>query len=497
MKRRRCEEALTVSQLTPIFRLPSVSTYPNFYNFSQKRSSDGDTPPPKRWHVAPDMSMYDKRTCPQCAKSFLTNYHLDLHLQRDHPYQGTPIQVGGGLITKYLSLSTRLYSGMIDNYQLDANNFKFKDVLDFFEAIFPELEFILNEQLDSKKCLKISTELKCHFYKTGMDPDTLEMIVTDRTNPDPNFRGKTHSVYRSDSIRTIINSLAYKMCESVASFINKKSGWIFDFVSGFEIGIARFQPIGRSGYKTRENLLKYVRSNTVLSIDNTDPSTGLPDGECFKYSCTASKLLPSLKSKHGPHVNRYQEKRSTYVNQLNKMDFSQFSKFSEQNPDIDLHVFVYEEGEEARNLYSKMLRKPTRSDKDNMQIKKEIRNSIYPLYSSNKIPQFRVKERIAKHTDAVTEVTNFHEIDILLILEDTEQGWDGHYALIRDFSSLISLRKRKSYCCKNCVNSFTTEDRLNNHRGNCLTLGMQQVNVPDGGSYSFDKYGRMVRAPYR
>lgn len=246
----------------------------------------------------------------------------------------------------------------------------------------------------------------------------------------------------------------------------------------------------------------------MLSIDNTDPSTGTVDNKCFMISCVASKILPRLKIRHGKHISLHQERRSTYIDELQNhgfnwdgismpMDMSQFAKFSEQNPTIDLHVFVYEEGDSAKELCSTLARKSTRSAADNLKIRKEIRNSIYPLYSSNKTPQFRVRKRIARHTHADTEVSNLHEIHILLILDENDSGWEGHYALIRNFDALISQRSSKSWSCKNCVNSFTTEDRLNNHRSNCLALGMQQVTVPEEQSYSFNKYGRMVKAPYR
>lgn len=171
------------------------------------------------------MTMYNDKTCPQCSRKFHTNYELDLHVQKDHPYTGQAIQVGGGILKKYMALSRSLYSR-----SLYVVNNSFKNVFQLFETIFHQVEFIFSQELDDKKCLKNTSELRCHFYKTSVDPSTGEMIVSDRTDPDPVFRGRTHSVYRSDSIRTIINSLAWRMCESVASFINKKSGWILDFV---------------------------------------------------------------------------------------------------------------------------------------------------------------------------------------------------------------------------------------------------------------------------
>ncbi|OXA48318.1 putative DNA polymerase [Folsomia candida] len=371
---------------------------------------------------------------------------------------------------------SHLYSGLTNFYELDIVNNKFTDVYELFEKIYTELTYILNEELEDKKCLKITSELQGHFYKTSIDPDTMDMIVSDRTTPDPVFKSKTHSVYRSESIHTIVNSLAWRMVESVASFINKKSGWIFDCVSSFEISVGRFQPLGGAGFKTNDNLLQYARSSTVLSIDNTNPETGVPDGNCFMISCVAAKMMDGLTKRYKTNLCRHQEKRATYINELYNhgfnwsgitmpMDASQFTKFSDQNPEIDLH--------------------------------KEIRNSIYPLYSSNKTPQFRLRPALTRHTESDVEVSNLFEIDLLLVLEENDHGWDGHYALIKNFDALVSLAGKKSFYCKNCVNSFTTQDSLNNHRPNCLTLGMQQLTIPEEGSYSFRQYGRMVRAPYR
>lgn len=229
------------------------------------------------------MSMYKERVCPQCSLKLLNNCELDVHIQRDHHYNGTAIQVGGGLIKRYLTLSRALYAGLINFYELDLVNNKFTDVYELFEKIYNELTHVLNEELEDKKCLKITSELRGHFYKTSIDPESMEMIVSDRTTPDPVFKGRTHSVYRSDSIHTIVNSLAWRMVESVASFINKKSGRIFDSLTSFEISVGRFQPIGGAGFKTNDNLLQYVRSSTVLSIDNTDPETGLPDEVLYEF----------------------------------------------------------------------------------------------------------------------------------------------------------------------------------------------------------------------
>lgn len=145
-----------ISQITPgvsgypnCLRLPQlsqitrVSVYLQFILFltfsSNKRPSKEAPPSPKRLREEPDMTMCNNKTCPQCSKKFHTNYELDRHVQKDHPYNGVSFQVGEGLIKIYLSLTKSLYSGLINFYQLGAdNNNRFKDLLQFLYSQYTQ-----------------------------------------------------------------------------------------------------------------------------------------------------------------------------------------------------------------------------------------------------------------------------------------------------------------------------------------------------------------------
>lgn len=60
------------------------------------------------------------------------------------------------------------------------------------------------------------------------------------------------------------------------------------------------------------------------------------------------------------------------------MKITDLEKFSKQNPDINLNVFAYDETEKAFELGVEIPGEPPPSK---FEIRKEIRNSIYPLYS--------------------------------------------------------------------------------------------------------------------
>lgn len=263
---------------------------------TKKRPSDAPLPVPKRWPRPPQIDVYKKKRCLQCCKKFQNNAEFDVHMQRDHLYQGLPFtQHGGANPTSYLKLTRSLFDSLLNFYQLDLSNNNFTDVIQFFEIICSELQQIISQELKNKKCIKIASEMRCHFYKLLVDPVTMQMVRSIESSPDPSFHGKTHAVYLSDSIPSIVNNMAWRMSESVNSFINKQSGWIFERITGFELSIGQFHPLSGSGFKTSNNLLQHIRSDILLSIDNRDPITNQPDGNCFKMSLVAHKMLPRLK----------------------------------------------------------------------------------------------------------------------------------------------------------------------------------------------------------
>ena len=77
------------------------------------------------------------------------------------------------------------------------------------------------------------------------------------------------------------------------------------------------------------------------------------------------------------------------------------------------------------------------------------KNKVYPLY--------------------ISEKSYNQTLNLLLITEKDK----SHYVFIKDFNRLMfskTKHKDKKHFCMSCLQSFTTEDILNNHRKRCSLI---------------------------
>ena len=81
-------------------------------------------------------------------------------------------------------------------------------------------------------------------------------------------------------------------------------------------------------------------------------------------------------------------------------------------------------------------------------------------------------------------------LDLLLIFD--------HYMYIKDFNRLMFNRnKNKKYFCKSCLQCFSSENVLNNHKEYCsLVNGKQNVKL-EKGFISFKNYSRQIPVPFK
>ena len=185
----------------------------------------------------------------------------------------------------------------------------------------------------------------------------------------------------------------------------KESGWIFDKVNSMKI----------SFYKTTElNGTSYVkiplRSNAILNVQNNDKY-------CFIWSILAS--LHPCENDHPNRVNNY----SQYFNELNFQNFdftngfkcSDVHRFNEINK---LSVNIYE-----LNFYQ---------DGD------KWKHNLIPIEISK------------NESDNV--------IDLLI--------YKNHYALIKKLHVFLG-DYHKNFICRGCLNSYTCENALKNHKEKC------------------------------
>ena len=92
---------------------------------------------------------------------------------------------------------------------------------------------------------------------------------------------------------------------------------------------------------------------------------------------------------------------------------------------------------------------------------------VYPLYLSNQ-----------KFNDSM---------DLFLISNE----FKPHYMYIKDFNRFMSNKtknKNKKYFCKNCLQCFSREEVLIEHKEDCLTINGKQNIKLEKGFISFKNY---------
>ena len=82
----------------------------------------------------------------------------------------------------------------------------------------------------------------------------------------------------------------------------------------------------------------------------------------------------------------------------------------------------------------------------------------------------------------------------LNLLSITEKG-KSHHVFIKDFNRLMFSRtkhKDKKHYCMSCLQNFTTEEILSNHKKQCLLInGCQAVNY-ESGIIKFTNYNKQI-----
>ena len=87
-------------------------------------------------------------------------------------------------------------------------------------------------------------------------------------------------------------------------------------------------------------------------------------------------------------------------------------------------------------------------------------------------------------------------LDLLLISND----FTSHYVYIKDFNRLLfnkAKNKNKKYFCKSCVQCFSSEKVLNEHKKDCLLInGGQNVKL-EKGVVEFVNLNRQIPVPFK
>ena len=223
----------------------------------------------------------------------------------------------------------------------------------------------------------------------------------------------------------------------IADWIYKGSGWIVELIKSQYINISTYRPLSGSSYMNLPVELKSPRKG-LINIKNKDQ-------KCFLW-CHVRHINPS--KEHPERIKKTDKKIAEELN-YDGIEFpvqeKDFNKIEVKN-NICINVFGYEN------------------------------RLVFPIYVSDQ---------------------NFEDTMDLLLLIDNDKS---HYVYIKDFDRFMfhkTKNKNKKYFCKSCLQSFSSNSLLTEHKEVCLSInGAQSVRLEEG-AITFKNYFRQIPVPFK
>ena len=252
------------------------------------------------------------------------------------------------------------------------------------------------------------------------------------------FNSTTDLIINETDIKSAIQASQQQILNKIAQWISEGSGWTIQSIENHYINIVNYSPLKGSSYiKLPQELRNSAKG--LINMKNKD-------NECFRW-CHIRHLNPQDKDP--------QRIKNTDKQYIEKLDYSsiefpvtvkQINKIEKQN-NICINLFGYEEKQK------------------------------FPIYIS--------KEKYQDH------------MELLLITE----GENKHYVLIKDFNKFMfnqTKHEHKKYFCMYCLQCFSREDVLTEHKNNCILInGKQAINMPKKGDKVFFKnYHKQLPVPF-
>ena len=236
------------------------------------------------------------------------------------------------------------------------------------------------------------------------------------------FNSKTKTLINENEINEVLQTSRQELIKAIGQWISEGSGWTIQSVDGHYINLTKYIPLKGSSYIESPTELRNSAKG-LINLKNKDD-------ECFRW-CHIRYLNPQEKD---PQRIKKSDKEF-----IEKLDYSgiefpitikQINKIEKKNS-IRINVFGYEE------------------------------KQPYPIYISD--------EKYEDH------------MELLLITKDENK----HYVLIKDFNKFMyqqTKHKERKHFCMHCLQCFSSERVLNNHKENCIIInGKQAINMPKKG----------------
>ena len=252
------------------------------------------------------------------------------------------------------------------------------------------------------------------------------------------FNSTTDLIINETDIKLAIQASQQQILNKIAQWISEGSGWTIQSIENHYINIVNYSPLKGSSYiKLPQELRNSAKG--LINMKNKD-------NDCFRW-------------RHIRHLNPQdkdpQRIKKTDKQYIEKLDYSsiefpvtvkQINKIEKQN-NICINLFGYEEKQK------------------------------FPIYIS--------KEKYQDH------------MELLLITE----GENKHYVLIKDFNKFMfnqTKHEHRKYFCMYCLQCFSREDVLTEHKNNCISInGKQAINMPEkGDKVYFKNHHKQLPVPF-
>ena len=253
------------------------------------------------------------------------------------------------------------------------------------------------------------------------------------------FNSKSQTITNDTQIELALSLSKQEILNKIAQWVSEGSGWTIQSINNHYLNVVKYEPMRASSYIKLPTELR----NSAKGLINMKNE----DNECFRW-CHIRHLHPQDK-----YPQRIKKVDKQFIENLDysgiefPVTTKQYNKIEKQN-EININVFGYED------------------------------KQPYPIYVSKE-----------KHED---------HMNLLLITENK----NNHYVLIKDFNKFMynqTKHKERKHFCMHCLQCFSSEKVLINHKENCIQVnGIQAVKMPDKDNniLKFNNFHKQLPVPF-
>ena len=349
-----------------------------------------------------------------------------------------------------------------------------KDPLVQLQKTRKAIEHLFKNLLVQTKGFKFVETMQVKFVKYANDKKVLKNGY---------FNSTTDLIINETDIKLSLQASQQQILNKIAQWISEGSGWTIQSIENHYINIVNYSPLKGSSYiKLSQELQNSAKG--LINMKNKD-------NECFRW-CHIRHLNPQDK-----YPQRIKKTDKQYIE---KLDYSgiefpvtvkQINKIEKQN-NICINVFGYEEKQPYPIYISK------ERFEDHMElllINEETEKLVMGKPSNEDLSAGLVLQTFSKQNNSFQDGDEDEENSYL------RKTFMQHYVLIKDFNKFMynqTKHKERKHFCMYCLQCFSQEDVLTEHKNNCISInGKQAIKMPEKGEkVYFKNHHKQLSVPF-